>query len=377
MTGKNKNKILGALVAVLAVICGVYFGVSKYMHSSAQKAEADAAAASEAGRIWVTQMDTVQQVSFDNGVAELSFTKKEDTWYYDGDEYFPVSQDALDALASAAGSMEATRAIEEGDALADYGLEKPAVQVTVTDTEERRVVLALGNPVNSEYYLKTADSGTVYTVSADLMNAVSEKTLYDFVVVESLPAVSAEKIQTMEVDTDGKAYRIERNETEDSDDAEPEETKGSGETEVADETKTSESEDETEQTETPDEEEASDTAASDEETRTWTLFIDNQAQDGDHDNLGRNLAQTLSGMGIAGCVDYNAGENELSGYGLDDPPMRIHYTFEGDDGMQSVTIYVGYMTEDESAYYVMVNDSSAVNTISAETVNGIKGYMAE
>lgn len=80
MTGKNKNKILIILVGVLILVCAAYIGMTKYVKDSEEKKESEAAAQSEAGRIWVTEMADVTGVALSNrdsgedGV--LSFIKK-------------------------------------------------------------------------------------------------------------------------------------------------------------------------------------------------------------------------------------------------------------------------------------------------------------
>lgn len=332
MTGKNKNKILLILIFILIVICVLYFGISQYIQSSEEKAESKAAAEAEAGRIWATQIENVTAIGFDTKVAQVSFVLENDVWYYDDDRAFPVDQSRLDSLAAIVANLEASRQFTEPDALADYGLEVPRITVTVTEDSGNVLQLLIGNSYNGEYYLKTTDSDIVYTIGSALANAVQDKELYDFVMAESLPAVSAEKIQTMEVQIDGVSYRLERNVTED----------------VEDETEAM--------------------------VETWTYAIDGEIQESDN-GIGLNLASALSGMKVSGCVDYNADVNALADYVLDEPVMQISYSFEGEDGIESVVISVGSLTEDRESYYVKTEESAAVNLISAGTVDGIKGYF--
>ncbi|MDY3745149.1 MAG: DUF4340 domain-containing protein [Lachnospiraceae bacterium] len=390
MTGKNKNKMLIVLVGVLIIVCAAYIGMTKYVKDSEAKKESEAAAQSEAGRIWVTEMAEVTGVAFGNGDSGedgmLSFIKKDDIWYYEDDENFPVDQDLLASLATAAGSVEATRAIAESDDLADYGLDTPAAKVMVTDGGGQEVWLLIGNAVGSEYYLKTADNETVYTVGSDLMTAVEEKGLYDFVKITQLPSVSAEKILTMEVDLDGTSYKLERNETE-TDALAEDGTSADGETAAGDEVSaeegtaaegavSTEDEESTEDAASSEDAEASEETETSEDTElTWRFYEKGKQQSGDHDNLGLKLAQSLSGMSISGCADYDAADSKLRSYGLDQSKMRMTYTFDDDGSKNSVTVYVGNMNEDGTEYYVLVNASSAVYTISAETIDGIRSYF--
>lgn len=371
MTGKNKNKILGILVAVLAVVCILYFVISNAVANSEAKKESEAAAESEANRIWVTNMEDVTRVDLIGDDETLTFVKEDDVWYYDDDRDFPVNQSTLSSLASVAGAVEAVRAIETADDLTDYGLDTPVAAVQVADAEGNSVQMYVGDATNSEYYLKTTDSDTVYTVGSDLLTLVQGKVLYDFVQTDSLPVTSAEKIQTMEVTADDTVYTIDRNVVEvDEDEMEA--------ADVADGESADESEDtdsDSDDTESADETESE----TEEDVPTWLYYINNEAQTDDldaNDNLGLNMAQTLVGMSIESCVDYNGTEEELEAYGLDAPTMKITYTFEDDEAaLQTVTILVGNATEDGASYYVLYNDLPAVDTISATTIEGILGYL--
>lgn len=343
MTGKNKNKLLLVLVAVLAVVCVLYFAVGHLVTSSEAKKESEAAAEEEASRIRINQMEDVAQVTVDSTEGALTFVKEADTWYYDADRDFPVNQTELANIESAAGALEAVRAIEEADALEDYGLDAPIAEITVVDASGNSVEMYVGDATNSEYYLKTADADTVYTVSSSFVSQIQDKVLYDFVQVENLPITSAEKIQTMEIEFDGAVHTIERNVVENE-----------------------ETEEETE-------------AETEVEEPTWLYFIDDKQQIKDpdaNDTLGLNLAQALVGMRIEDCVDYNGTEDELADFGLENPAMRITYTFLDDEEvLQSVTLYVGNTSEDATFYYVVSSDSKAINTISADSIDGILGYF--
>ncbi len=363
MSGKNKNKILLILIVVLVVACALYLGVSSYTKNREAKRESEAAAESEASRIWVTEMADVAAVEVAGGETAISFVKEDDVWYDGEDRDFPVDQDKLNSLADTAGKLEATRAITEADALADYGLEAPQVRVTVMDSGGSAAVLLIGNSYNGEYYLKREDADTVYTVGSALADAVIGKALYDFVAVESLPAITADKIQTMEVITDGVSHRLERNTKSDESDSN---ASAASDGEI---TETEAIEAETSETEAA-EAETSETDVAE----TWTYLIDGEAQASDG-GIGLQLASALAGMSISGCVDYRAADDELAGYGLDEPTVRITYSFEGDDGIGEVTVNVGTLTEDSASYHVMTGGSTAVNLISAESIDGILGYV--
>ena len=88
-----------------------------------------------------------------------------------------------------------------------------------------------------------------------------------------------------------------------------------------------------------------------------------------------SLTQTLAGMSIDSCVDYNASEEALKTYGLKSPSKRIEYTYENDEGQNTVTLYIGEMTADGTGYYVLQSGSSAVNIILAQSIDGLLGCL--
>lgn len=348
MTGKYKNKILIGSAAVLVVICIIYVIVTKAAASHEAKKESEAAAESEAGRIWVTQMDTLSDISFDSGETLLHFVKTDDLWHQAEDENFPVNQDKLNELADTLGTLEASRQFNDGDSLAAYGLETPACTVNVTDGEGKTVKLLVGSAVDSEYYLKTDDSDTVYTVASSAVSGISGKTLYDFVEMETLPGCTADQIGRMTILSNGQTYEFTRNEVSseaETDEESSDENADGGGTEMEEEPK-------------------------------WLLSVDGEVSADDIDDSADSLAQALAGLSFSGCVDYDAAGNELAAYGLDQPKISVSYAWEDDEGTETaVAIYVGHATEDGGSYYVQTQDASAVNTITANSIEGVIGYL--
>ena len=158
MTGKNKNKVLLILVAVLVMICAIYFIITKVTEAKETKKESEATAESEANRIWVTQIDEVTGISIHDGDTQLDFEKTDGTWYTTEDIDFPVDQDKMSALVSEYSDVESSRSLVNGDDLSAYGLDAPSLIISVTDGNGVVTQLLVGDKVGDEYYLKTADN---------------------------------------------------------------------------------------------------------------------------------------------------------------------------------------------------------------------------
>lgn len=337
---KKSMRNLAVLAAVLVAVCLVYVIVIRVSAANEAREASESESASEAARIFVTDMTEPDHLEINTGEETLKFTKTDDTWYYDGDEKFPVNQDDIQTVADAASKLEVTRELSGGDELEDYGFtDDNKISLTLSNADGDSVTLQYGSDVNDEYYLKTADSDTVYTVDSTLYNAVSGKTLYDFIQMETLPTCTVDSIDRVEVTLDGETYIFEK----------PEEEETEAETET-----------------TADESSA-------EETETETESPEETAFD--------SLSAAIPGMSIDACMNYNVSDGELADYGLDDPYMTLKYTFtDSDDASQTQVLYIGdQFTGDDGSdyYYIQMEGSNAVNSISAGSIDGLVGYVED
>lgn len=344
MAFKNKRtRNLLILFVVLIAACAAYFIIDKAGAASQAKKESEAARESEENRIWLTQIDDLTSIQINNDKGTLTFHKKDDTWYEKADEKFPVNQTALGTLADTLSYMEATRKLEGADAPADYGLLEDALSVTVTDAKGVSSTIYIGNAVGDEYYAKISGSDTIYTVSSSLYSQITGKALYDFVQLESLPNVTSDEITSVKITANDKTYLYTKIPSEES-----------GETAETD-------------TAEPKESEAAKTK--------WQLKVDGKEEDIEDETSVTGLISAITGLSISGCINYNASESELEEYYLKDPEMTIQYTYETEEGEKTAAIYIGSMTSDSQSYYILLNQSSAINMMSAESVQGIKGYL--
>lgn len=372
---KKNNKILIILAAVLVVVCLAYVIVVKVQETGEAREESESKAESEASRIFVSDISGADTVTLKTGKANLKFIKKDDTWYYDGDDKFPVNQDTLNTIADTASKFEATRKLENGDSLEDYGFSDDNISVTVSNPDGDSVVLEYGNSVNDEYYIKSADSDTVYTADSTMYNTVSEKTLYDFIEMESLPNCYSDEIEQVKITLDGKTYTYDKPSEEEGDETDvdtSEETGTGSDTDTSEETGTGSDADTSEKTDGSTDESESE---SETETESETESPEEKAFD--------NLSSAIPGMSIEKCVNYYVEKDGLKKYGLDKPAMTIEYTFtNSDDKTETQVIYVGDKASGDDAqdgsesYYIRLKGSNAVNTISANSIDGLKGYVA-
>ena len=325
MSGKEsvKKRNLIILIVLLAVLAAAYAGVIKYKDYLAdQKAVRE-----EADQIKITDLNNIEKIEYDNGTDQLSFVKKDDIWYYEKDQDFPLVQSYLTALEGTAGQLTAVRKLEDADELQVYGLKEPAGSVKLTAADNTEVTLLIGNKSEENYYLCIEGEDIVYTVEAGLMEDIGYS-LYDMVDFQPYPVIAAENINRLEITYNKKKSVYEKQKAE-----------GAGEQDAAD-------------------------GEVQAEEAAWTVDRDGEAEE----VSGSEMTELLDAAGniiISGCVNYKASKDELKEYGLLEPAARIKVTWETEGEESQVVLMIGGQENETGNYYVMMDDSEAVGIVEA------------
>lgn len=346
----RKKHTLLLLFGVFILLTGSYFGIVKYKENKEAQKSSQESAEQEANIIRVTQMDEVSKISYNNGAEDLSFIKKEDTWYYEPDESCPLSQTLLHSLANTLGELTAVRKLEGAESLEAYGLDNPVYTVTVEDESGNVVTLGLGNETDTNYYLKVEGSDSIYTVESTLTTSL-QNGLYDWIEMESFPTITADEIQKIEVSTADKkqVFDKELREVETTESA----AEGESESEVeTQDTGSSTVEPTTEEVWYVTENESTRTEATNSTTTDYFISM-------------------IVDLTFQSCKDYNASEEELATYGLKDPSATLTVHYVEDEEEKSITLYIGNKDETGNYYYVKMDDSTAVNTVTLTTINNL------
>ncbi len=159
--------------------------------------------------------DQIEQVTIERGAEQLSIESAGDNGFrpvYPYDVKFTASR--VNRIVSGASSLSARRTIaEEAEDLAQYGLDQPQATVTVRQTEEGETKLLIGDstPARDSYYVKTADSESVYLV----YNTWITPFFYtmDDLRDKSIPQVDPQQITRVEIDNlNGRRIVVRRTE---------------------------------------------------------------------------------------------------------------------------------------------------------------------
>ena len=322
----KQTKTLTVLAAALVVCGGAYAALRVWNDRQAQIDDT----------VYVTQLSDLTVLSLINGQGELSFTKAEDVWQYDGDDAFPVDQEAVEDLAEQIGSLAAIRVIDDPEDLSAYGLDEPALQASVTAGDGTAVTLLLGDVSGSYCYAKRADSDTVYTVSTDLPENLESLELLDLAAIPDFPDLGTDTISSLTWESGGTTLTLTKTENGDS---------------SADASSSSESAEETEP--------------------AWD--VNGTAIPSDNSAFTSLMAQ-VSSLAFDACYDYKGEADTLAACGLDTPVGVLTVTYgEG----ETLTLTIGALDGTGDSYYAQLSGDPAVYLLSAASVDTLVSLSAQ
>ena len=330
----KQTKTLAALAAALVVCGGAYAALRVWNDQQAQVDDT----------VYVTQLSDFTALSFTNGQGELSFTKAEDAWQYDGDDAFPADQEAVEDLAEQVGSLAAIRVIDDPEDLSAYGLDEPTLQASVTAGDGTAVTLLLGDVSDSYCYAKRTDSDTVYTVSTDLPENLESLELLDLAAIPGFPDLGTDTISSLTWESGGTTLTLTKAEAE---------TAG---TESGDS--------------------SADASSSSEESAegaepAWD--VNGMAIPSDNSAFTSLMAQ-ISSLAFDACYDYKGEADTLAECGLDTPVGVLTVTYgEG----ETLTLTIGALDGTGDSYYAQLSDDQAVYLLSADSVGTLVSLSAQ
>lgn len=277
----NRFKRLCALLGVLAAVCAATFALTRYNErKETVKSTGEVILEIPSGSVTALSWEYADEND------ALSFRKEADTWRWDGDSAFPVSEEKVMNILSHFEALRATFRIEDVEDYGQYGLEDPECTIRLTAGEDSRSIrLGDFSQLDQQRYVDIGD-GNVYLVSEDPMDYVDPALS---TMIQNDDAPGFETVEEISF-TGRESYAITR--AEDSPDAYSSED----------------------------------------------LYF--TARDGknvplDSTAVGRYL-NTVTSLDLLSYVTYNATEEELASYGLDAPELSASIRYLETDGEEQV-----------------------------------------
>lgn len=174
----SRSKKLYILLGVLVVACVATLAVT-------QIAERKEQIKNSGEPILELSSDSVQALSWEHKGETLAFHRDE-TWLYDEDEKFPVSEDKINELLEQFQPLSAAFVIEGVEDYGQYGLDNPVCTIHLT-TEEQSYEIKLGDfsKMDSQRYVSIGD-GNVYLVQNDPLDQF-DAVLSDMIAHDEMP----------------------------------------------------------------------------------------------------------------------------------------------------------------------------------------------
>lgn len=348
MAGSKKKRGLTLILLLIAMIAliGACLWLTDYKEKQAKKESEESA--EKGTTIASIKADTIKSITYKNDSGEMTLVLDDQgVWKNTEDENFPVNQTNAGNMQSALADVTSSRTITEGTQdLTTFGLDAPAVQITVTKKDGTTTSIAIGDkiPVGNGYYASLNKDKEVYVIDSTFYNNFSKK-ITDMITVETIPNVAAANVTYLAVENKDKpGFEVSYDENDYAD--------YSGFTK-------------------------------------WTMKKPYPTEIAADQDALTTLFGNFSNLTFLCCVDYNA--KDLSKYGLDDPDAVITMkyfeeaaketdtsdTSDADTADTSkaettkvnkeYTLMVG-STDADGNYYVKLKDSNAVNLLSADTV---------
>lgn len=314
----KRYKRIVVLLAVLAVACVATFAVSRYQEYKEEIETSDEV-------ILEIDPESVTTLSWSIDGQSLDFHKDE-SWLYDGDEAFPVDDEKITELLDQFSEFGVAFIIENVEDYGQYGLDNPECTIDLA-TADQTYEIKLGDfsKMDEQRYVDIGD-GNVYLVSDDPMEAfdvelselIRDDEIPDFEQVSQITFTGAESYTVTYEEDSGKSYS------------------------------------------------ADDVYFTQEGQPLDTSLVD-------------SYLSSLTNADLSEYVTYNATEEELEKYGMNDPELTVavDYTYTDEDDQEvsdSVTVSIARAPDDREDLDVLKEESEADDSDSDAT-SDITAYL--
>lgn len=320
----KRTKKLYILLGVLVVICIATFALSKTEEKKENIKNSDKT-------VLEVDSDSVNKISWKSSSGSLAFEKKDGTWTYTDDANFPVDQDKIAERLKLFKEFGVAFEIEDVDDYGQYGLDDPECTITLeTDDETYEISLGDYSTMDSQRYVSIGD-GNVYLVKNDPMDSFN-------VTIDAL-------VKNDEIPNFNQVEKIS-------------EIKVSGSTSLDAKYKEND-------------------GLSDNEDDIYFVNKDKEEQPLDT-NLVKTYLNNVNALNLGTYVTYNATDEELAKYGLDEPRynLEVKYTPKSEDssedsgdstdleaGSSEKTFILHVSAKQDDKAYVRIGDSKIIYEI--------------
>ncbi len=206
---KKRNAItMVSLLLTLVVLIGVYVWYGN------KKTAADTSKDTKSISLATVDTSKVTSLHYIGEDVDITLLLEDGIWSSKDEPDRPINQEKVSSMLEAIKEIKATKkVVDTPDNLADFGLDKPSDTLEATLEDGSLVTLKLGSEVISGdgYYALVNDSKTVYTVATSYETSLGIRNV-DFTAITAAPSITAENITYLNIDSrDGKDVELKYN----------------------------------------------------------------------------------------------------------------------------------------------------------------------
>ena len=163
----KRSKKMIILAAVLVVVCVATFALTRYEERQEEIKTSDTV-------ILEVSTDTVESLSWEFTEDSFAFHRGEEGWLYDDDAAFPVSEDKINDILANFEAFGAAFIIENVEDYSQYGLDEPEGTIHLATADQSYdIKMGAFSKMDEQRYVDIGD-GNVYLVSNDPMGFLED-----------------------------------------------------------------------------------------------------------------------------------------------------------------------------------------------------------
>lgn len=361
MKKKTKRLIVVAVLLVLVIV--LLLVVTNLMKESETGSKEQNAVSQTA----VKDIEGITYTSESTSGEAVTLIRENNIWYYANDKEFPLDQEYVtNNMVLTAAEATANKTVENpGENLADYGLDKPTVTITLKKITGDEVKMSIGsyNESVEGYYLKVEGDDNIYLVDGQMAFSF-DMSIYDIADKEDYPYVEEGSFVHVKVEKNGQTVEFK------------------GEVE----------------------ENAPSYITDDyylEKEKTWKISKNGASYKEGNQQSIKELITQLAILDYSRMIDYHADENEMKAFGIDEDSIVLTVDYqvldettarevEGADGIVEIvcdtldkqyTLRIGDAVPEDGfrdpEYYVSLEGSDVVYTMTEDSISAILGMNAK
>ena len=313
----RKSKLLVLIsVTVLLSVCAVFVLKADF--------NTEVPTTDEEFSIFTADTAAVTSITREYGGTMLTFKRSGNSWTFTDDASFIVDTDRIGEMLNAVSNITTAKQITGAEGSEQYGLEDPELTVTIDEGNITRTLNFAGEAaLSGNKYLSTGD-GNVYLVSSSILDPF-KLDLLDMVKKDEIPSLTS--LTALEIKNGSGSFKLMKDTFTETDDDGNETVK-----------------------------------------YTWSVEGENLAVDRSKADA---LTNYVKGLVWQKCVSYNAGKEELTSYGLDEPSAVISAQY--DEG-NTFRLYIGNFNGE---YYYARTDSDLVYLINTDTAERLMQAVSD